>query len=319
MILHISSTPVAGTVDRLATWAEHNTGVKGNALVQRNYKGNPFRLRGGAFGAIKDWKTYVSSAVSDARTIVVHNVFDYNLLDVIFDAKSPASSIVFQAHSPPYEPPAFTYRVLDDYRFDAVLAVAQGYGRFISDSIGVPNVVSDFAPAVRIQPSSTIFVPHLRSTNFRWSKKFTVEDLSLIRSCVSGLSRYSVNTVPEVFGREVVTHDEILLFLQSVLATVDDINTGLFHQTTLEAMKAGAAVFSGVDPVSQEEHCQAAKADPIPVIRVNGVLEVCDILRDHSADKLIAEYRHLSQQYAANFLSESRLASAYYDVLKPFI
>ena len=320
MILMIGSSPVAGVVERLARWAGPITGVDGYSVVRRNYPNNVFRLPNGAIDALPNWRVYVASILKQASLCVIHNVYDRNFLDFIFEEKPNGVPIVFQIHSPPLEPPAFTYFPVIEYNFDRVLAVAQGYQRFVPGSIGVPNVVPDTTYPVPIRRSRTIFIPHLRSTEYRWSRKFTEYDHKTLQHFVGSLSDLRVRTVQDVFGRSSATHEEILFFLRSVAILVDDINTGLFHQTTIEGLKAQALIFSGADYVSQEEHCIAADADPLPVIPVSGISDVIAHLSDFRFETLVEERRKNITEYAQRFLGEERLASQYFgkiiDLLK---
>jgi hypothetical protein len=319
MILMLASTPVAGVVDRLARWVEPATGKKGHAIVQRNYANNAFRLSCGAVNAVPGWREYVADTLKQASLCVVHNVYDRKFLDLIFAEKDPSVPIVFQVHSPPLEPPAFSYSPIFEYEFDKILTVAQGYQRFVPGSVGVPNVVPDTHYPSSIRREKTLFVPHMRSTGYRWSSKFTKGDADRLRGFVKSIPDWKLSTVNDVFNRDSATHEEILFYLRSVSMLVDDVNTGLFHQTTIEGLKAHAVVFSGVDYVSQEEHCIAADAEPLPVISVSGVEDVIDHLSDFTFTKKIEEHRKDVKRYAERFLDEERLALLYFESLREFI
>jgi hypothetical protein len=320
MILLISDTPVAGTVNRIAHWLNKLSGQKCHALTKRNYPHNAFRLNSGAFGCLPEWEKFLVQCVREAKSIFIHNVVDDYLLDLIFASKTADAPIYYQIHSPPLEPPLFDYQVISDYPFNAVLAVAQGYGRFIQNSIVVPNVIADFDLPCSIEKSPLIFSPHMRSTNFRWSAKFTDKCKKSLLAHQHQFGHYRVSQdVDKLFGRAVITHEEMLLYLQVVSFVIDDINTGLFHQTALEALKAGCAVFSSADLESIEQFCVAADVNSPPFIYVNGIDEVISLLVDSSFRKTLPEIMAKSRKYGQLYLSEERLAQCYLAKIKSLI
>jgi hypothetical protein len=320
MILLISDTPVAGTVNRIAHWLNRLSGQKCYALTKRNYPHNAFRLNGGAFGGLPEWEKFVVQCVREAKSIFIHNIVDDKLLDLIFASKNANTSIYYQIHSPPLEPPLFDYQVISDYSFNAVLAVAQGYGRFIKNSIVVPNIIADFDLPCIFDKSPLVFSPHMRSTNFRWSAKFTDKCKKSLLANEHQFGRYRVSqNIDKLFGREVITHEEMLLYLQAVSLVIDDINTGLFHQTALEGLKASCAVFSAADLESIEQFCVAADVEAPPFVYVNGIEDVISLLVDNSFRKSVPAIMAASKEYGRLYLSEERLAQCYWARIKSLV
>lgn len=319
MYVLLSDTPVAGTVDRLTRWMARILNVEVVALVRSNYHHNAFRPRYGTFGCLSDWKVFVSRHLQKADAIFIHNVFDEELIDIAFDARRFGVPIFFQYHSPPLEPPAFFYSVLEKYAFDHVFAVAQGYARFVDGATAVPNIIPDLPAGLECEKEKVLFVPHMRSTDFRWSRKFTDKDMNFLEKHREAFSDYRIETVRGAFGRDVVTHEEVLFYLRFCIAVIDDVNTGLFHQSSVEALKAGCAVFNRADIVSQEEFCEAASADPLPFVHVNGVSDVLAMMASRHAEKELREAGQRAIRYADEFLSEERLAVQYCSRIKPFL
>jgi len=320
MIILISDTPVAGTVNRIARWLNQLSGIKCHALIRRNYPHNAFRLDGGAFSVLPEWEKFIVQCVRKARVIFFHNIVDDKLSDIIFNTKPFNTKVYYQIHSPPLEPPLFDYQVISDYPFDAILAIAQGHGRFIQDAIVVPNIVADFTPPCEIKKNPLIFNPSMRSTSFRWSAKFTESDKKYLLANQDKIGNYRISKdVQQLFGREIVTHEEILLYLQAVSIVIDDINTGLFHQTALEAIKAGCAVFSAADLESIEEFCIAVNVDVPPFLYVYGIEDVVSMLADRSFRKALPTIMDKSKEYAQLYLSEKRLAQCYWSQVKSLV
>lgn len=158
----------------------------------------------------------------------------------------------------------------------------------------------------------------MRSTNFRWSGKFTTADRENINLVQKYMPTFQLSEIKKVFGRDVVTHEEILLYLHSVSVVIDDINTGLFHQTALESLKAGCVVFSAADLYSLEDFCIATQSPAPPFIKVSGIDDVIKILIDSSFSKSLDKKIQASSQYAKKFLGEERLANCYFDILKKY-
>lgn len=320
MILLIAETPVAGTVVRLADWIGRFSGGACHALVRRNYPHNAFRLPVGAFGSLPDWERYLARCIRQAHTLIVHNVCDERMLDLIFQVKSSSTCAIYQYHSPPNEPPQYDYAALQRYSFDTVLAVAQGHSRFIEGAIPVPNIIVDSRPLpVPVTKAKTIFSPHMRSTNYRWSNKFSERDQNILRAAEKSLNDFKVVDAQKAFGRAVVTHEEILLLLQATSVVIDDINTGLFHQTALEALKAGCVVLSGADLHAIEDFCMAALAPPPPFIKVAGIEDVLATLGEITSGKGMQAYMCKSNKYAKEYLAEERLARCYFDIISPYL
>lgn len=318
MILLLSDTPVAGTVVRLAHWIGKLTGIECHAMVKRNYPHNAFNLPSGAFGSLPNWEKTLIKCIGKSNTLIIHNVCDEKLMDLIFSAKKSSACVIYQYHSPPMEPPQFDYATINKYKFDAILAVAQGYSRFIENAIPVPNIIADFKSPLEIVKTKSIFVPHMRSTGYRWSEKFTNTDKNMLDSAQKFMADFQLSEIKKIFNRDVVSHEEILLYLQSTSVVVDDINTGLFHQTALEAVKAGCVVFSAADLYALEDFCIAAQAPAPPFISVSGIDEVIKILIDPSFSKSLDKKRQVSSHYADKFLGEERLANCYFDILKKY-
>ncbi len=320
MILLIAETPVAGTVNRLAHWIGALTGTLCHSLILKNYPNNVFRIQGGSFGSLPHWEAYLANSVRKAELLIIHNVSDRYIMDIVFSLKHESTPIIYQYHSPPNEPPQYGYNVINMYFFDAIFAVAQGYGRFIKDAILVPNVIADIPTGpVPVRKSKTIFSPHLRSTIYRWSKKFSDQDQKMLQDLRNYFNGYKVQTIKGAFGTEAVTHEEILFFLRSVTLVIDDVNTGLFHQTALEGIKAGALVLSGADLVSIEEFCLAAQSPPPPFVNAHGIEEVIFYLLNLTRKRSLHQHIARSNSYAKEYLGEYRLAKRYMDILRPYI
>jgi hypothetical protein len=314
MILLISDTPVAGTVDRIAAWIERISGEKCATLIRRNYPNNVFQIASGAYGALPNWKDYFVSVVRMARVVVIHNVCECGVLDLIFDNVGAGVKVAYQYHSPPTEGPQFCYGSIYDRNYHAIFSVSQGHGRFVDGAIDVPNIVPDFNPISPLKKEKIIFIPHLRSTNFYWSNKFSVEDFNLFKRNENLLSDYKLKTIKDLFGREAVTHGELQMILGVSSIVVDDINTGLFHQTCIESLKSGSVVLSSVDLDAMERFCQAVEAPPFPVLNVQGSSDALYQIKNLLSSNMLSQMFEENIKYSLKYLSEFRLAQRYFEI-----
>lgn len=317
MILLISETPVAGTVTRLANWIAAFSGKRTVPVVMRNYAHNAFPLPDGALRAMPDWEKHLAAMVRSASVIFLHNYHvdnktDAGFIDLIFAERPSGCPVFFQCHSPALEPPGHLYSVLDSYAFDKVFVVGQGYGRFFSDAVLVPNIVPDQKNTYNVEKSDIVFVPHMRSTNWRWSRKVLESDLIALKANAARFGRHKVQTINQAFGRDHVTMGEMAQYLFAVKLIVDDVNTGLIHQTTVEGIKAGCVVMSGADLLSMEEYCEAANCPPLPILSVGGIDDVVANLSSPGLNALVRDTRAKSDSFASTYLGEARLAAEYW-------
>lgn len=324
MILLIADTPVAGTISRLAHWIARLSGLEVIPVIFRNYPNNSFQLPSGAFKAQPNWESTLKKLAGRAKAIFVHNIYSDDPcwstdLDLVFEEKHPSCRVYFQCHSPPNEPPSLSYAILRTYPFDHVFAVAQGHGRFLPEATSVPNIVPDWTDGIGFDRSDIVFIPHLRVTNWRWSSKITAADIALLKSASGAHNIGSIRDVSHVFGRASVSYNEIRQFLFSSSAVIDDIRSGLIHQTTIEGLKSGCRVFSAADMLSMEEYCNAVDCPPLPIDYAVGGDEVVEILQSRSYRTGMIDSRNKINEFAGKFLTEERLAKQYYKSVSAFL
>jgi len=319
MIVLISDTPVAGTVDRLGQWIEKISGIKTITLVKRNYPHHAFELKSGVFGCLPNWENYIASIISQANCIILHNVLDEKVINIVFKEKRKNTNVLYQLHSPPLEGPQFTYEVISKYKFDGILSVSQGHGRFIKNSISVPNIVPDFNLNNGPEKEDIIFIPHIRTTNFKWSNKFSPANAKELDNGKKFFKSTRVSTIKELFGRDIVSHSEIQFALQFCSFVVDDINTGLIHQTAIEGLKAGCGVFSGADMYTIEEYSETIDAPEPPFIYVDNMDEVVKFLITSNGRDYLKSKGEEINSYSKKYLSEERVANKYFEKVVKYI
>lgn len=319
MIVLISDTPVAGTVERLTKWIKASSGIETKALIFNNYAHHAFVVNSGTISFMEDWHDYVRKVCKDASCVIFHNVLNNELIDVVFSSTCHSVPKLYQIHSPPFEGPQFTYNIIDEYPFDGILKISQGHGRFLDDGILVPNVIDDFSIDHYQKRHNHILVPHIRTTSHRWSNKICKDELIWLENNKSLISPFKLKTLPTMFGRSNISHEELLFSLNSVKAVIDDINTGLIHQTALEGLKSGCAVFSNADLETIDQFCSTIDAPVPPFIFVNNSFEIVDFFKRNCAINEIELCMSKSLKYSNEFLKAERLASYYCKKISPYI
>ncbi len=317
MILVIADTPVAGTVERISAWLEKISGIKTVSLIKRNYAHHAFPVENGCFGAVPNWQEYLGKLASKASLIIFHNVLDQGVLNIIYHKKKPSTPAIYQIHSPPLEGPQFTYSILAKYKFDVIFSVNQGHGRFIKDTVPVPNIIPDFSNPLGIRKENHLFLPHIRSTEFRWSNKFSAEDKKSLEMAKNLFNGLEITSVEKLFSRAIVSHQEVKLMLLLSKFAIDDINSGLMHQTALEGLKAGCGVFSSADLFTIDEYSKSINAPPPPTIPVRDVRGVIKYLANHENIEAFDENNIL--EYSKTYLGEERLANIYFKNIEKFV
>mgnify|MGYP001309853945 CR=1 FL=1 len=305
-LLLIAETPVAGTVARMAQHLNAIDGMTCRHLILRNYAHNAFAPQTPVMLAQRDWRAQLATAIAEAEVVIAHNVVDSGLLAFIHSLKRPYHHYAYHLHSAPGEPPQFTFHHWAQYRWDALFAVAQGQQRFIKDAVPIANIIAD-SVSTSITRQADLLLPMLRSTSFRWSHKIHQDDITLLRR-MTPATGIDIRDIASVFGRETVTHDELTYCLPSMRYVIDDLHSGLIHQTAFEALKVGTLVFSAADPITIDAFCEAADCPPPPVLPVTCAATTAETLCRLKGDA----WRPLSekaQAYGENYLGAARLAN----------
>jgi hypothetical protein len=307
--LLVSETPVAGTVCRFATALAELPGVDSAfPFVLRNYKNSPFDLPYGQMISYDHWANILGEHANKADHIIFHNCAEQSYIDLVKRSANQNTSMSFHMHSPPFEGPLFCYDIITENNFDNVFSVAQGHARFFEESIPIPNIIPDIKIFDMKRRRSAVIIGHLRTTSARWSKKIPenfVRDLdALLTNCSVG-----VYTIPKLFGCETVPYRTFSQALQNFDYVVDDINSGLFHQISMEGLKSGCIVFSAADEFSVESFCTAANCPPPPFELVSDIHDIHEKIRYYERNPLklrAAQERNLI--FAIEYLGQERIS-----------
>lgn len=311
-ILLVSETPVAGTVCRFSQALSDSNSVRESfPFVLRNYKNSPFDLPYGQMSSYHNWANILGEYARNADHVIFHNCTEQSILNIVKNSARSGTSLNYHLHSPPFEPPLFTYDIITNNDFDNVFSVAQGYARFYDNSIPIANIIPDIKVFNRKSRRSAVVVGHLRTTSARWSKKIPqnlVQDLEKLLN----EDKVEVCTIPKLFGCDTVPYKTFSQALQNFNYVIDDICSGLFHQISLEGLKSGCIVFSAADSYSIDSFCLAAECPPPPFDFVNDMYDIHEKIRYYERNPFELEKIQLRNlKYANEYLGEQRLAKIF--------
>ncbi|MDH4390393.1 MAG: hypothetical protein QE285_03085 [Aquabacterium sp.] len=310
-VLLVSDSPVAGTVARFAKALNDDGRFVGMPFIMRGYKNGAFDLPLGAMGSFENWPEILGGYASVADAVVFHNVANAQLIDIVKAWARPSVPLAYHCHSPPFEPPLFSYDVMLHEALQHVFCVAQGHARFCMGATPMANIIADVCPVQGVKRRNAILVGHMRTTAARWSRKIPDNYIKELGTGLAGTAT-AVYGIDRLFGSEAVPHNTFVQALQGFDYIVDDVCSGMFHQISMEGLKSGCVVFSAADEVSLASFCAAADCPPPPFDFVSHPSEVAERARHYAARP--AELRRRQQQnlaYARQHLGAARLGALF--------
>lgn len=307
--LLVSETPVAGTVCRFSEALVSDQRVTDAfPFVLRNYKNSPFDLPYGQMSTYPNWASLLGDYAEQADHVIFHNCTQQSYIDIVQKSAKSTATINYHFHSPPFEPPLFSYDIIAKNKFDNVFTVAQGYSRFYENSVPIANIIPDIKLFEIKNRRSAIVVGHLRTTSARWSKKIPANLIKNLETLFKN-SGVEICTIPSIFGAETVPYRTFYQGLQGFDYVIDDICSGLFHQISLEGLKSGCIVFSAADEYSLNSFCQAAECPPPPFDFVADIQDIYEKVRYYERNPSVLRATQVKNlAYADEYLPAIRLS-----------
>lgn len=314
-VLLVAESPVAGTILRFDEALNRSEQFSCFPFVLRGYKNGAFDLPVGAMGVFANWSDLLVQKVSAADVVVLHNVAQQSIVDLVFASRRKGCSVFYHLHSPPFEPPLYAFDILATNSFDSVFCVAQGHSRFCQGAMAIANIIEDPFLIDGVERRSSVMVGHLRTTGARWSRKVPDKFAGTLEAQLAP-EGVGVFTTERLFGVETVPNRMFVQALQGFDYVVDDVCSGLFHQSSLEALKAGCVVFTAADRTSLESFCGAADCPEPPFEIVSDPVEVVDRVRHYARSPSLLESRRMTALgYGEKYLQKSRLGNIFVDRL----
>jgi ubiquinone/menaquinone biosynthesis C-methylase UbiE len=254
-VVHLALTPLAGSPIRIVDALNRHTGIRAQLIVlQTNAYGNR------TFDGGIDWQTDREEAIEllhDAHIVHLHHFFelDRNPFNIDFSGECRSARFVRQFHTHP-----LTIAHGDANRARAIvesgipqLVIGQYHERFFPKARVVPNIVlldgelyrpvqrGGTDPVVFFAPTVEYSATSVPQGNTRWETKGAAETeallLQVVKACGKG----------RVYVRRNIPHNQCLREKQASDIAIDEMVTGSFHMTSLEALAQGLPTFAYLD------------------------------------------------------------------------
>ena len=256
-VVHVALTPLAGSPIRIVNALNDHTDVRARLVVL-----NPGAYGNRSFLGDLDWRSEADAAreiLASADIVHLHHYFDLenNPFEVNFrELCLDRVRFVRQFHSAPLTiargDAALANRIVQSD--EAQLVIAQYHERFFPRARLVPNVVplddelcrprsnhrTDH-PVVFFSPSRDEAAWSVQPGQTRWDTKGAPETERLLQRVVSACPIAKVAVVRNM------PHDQCLRARQSSDVAIDEMVTGSYHLTSLEALAQGLPTFAFLD------------------------------------------------------------------------
>lgn len=261
-IVHLCPTPLVGAPGKIAR-AQRGAGHDAVAYASKDYpKGGPLE------GFFTSDLILIDDAVRDemarrlaaADIVHVHNFLPGHEVSFVRDCARDAR-FVYHVHSPLREGPLFTDRSGEHgLEYARRLVVGQYAGRMYPDFVPVPNLILD-EPSVQPQQAGerlrVLFSPtHDRPG--RWNNKHSEGLQPLLESLSSD------GVIEAVIPSRPIPPDQLMELRRSCHVSIDEIETGAFHQVSLEALCAGNVAINRADFFARSTYAKFCEGEMPP-------------------------------------------------------
>ncbi|WP_158901790.1 glycosyltransferase [Burkholderia sp. L27(2015)] len=311
-VVHLSSTPVAGSPGTIVAALNRLTDVRARHVV---FNAAAYGAR--TFIADIDWSTQQQQAldaITDADIIHIHQFFS---LDDTFGSgfaqRFGDKKVIRQYHSAPHlwakrNPQLMEQIVREDI---PQLVIAQGPERYYPFARIVPNLIPLHDPRYLPKPEAdglpiVAFSPSGKASAWRtrWETKGAPQTLRLLRK----LERQGLCRVQLIMD---MPHDACLLAKQQAAVVIDECVTGNYHLSGLEALSQGKPTFGYLDARAQLQLRKLTGAAELPWIDVR-LEEAERPLRDLLADAALrSEIGAASRLWMERYYSDSAMIEHY--------
>lgn len=315
-ILHLSKTPLVGSPGKIS-WAINNfTKHRSTTLIENDY---PLQSKISGFftndstvvsGFVKNTQInkLVLNHIVNADIIHIHNQISEDMVTLLSNSINTKTKFIYQVHSPLREGPLFFDRTewmgID---FNKKLVVAQHWPKIHQDYFPVPNIISyaPNSPGDTLIENSSIILSPTHKNKGKWTEKFS----STIHEQIKRLTGYGLNVY---FPNEPIHPNILYEIRKNSFITIDDLQSGGWHQVTMEGLCAGNIVINGADAISRNSPCWFLGANSgIPSIyaRENTFVDTIFSLIKNPND--IINQRKKSFQYYRDWFLPERLIEFY--------
>lgn len=284
-ILHLTNTTLAGAPGMLSQ-AINNYSKHCSTVVQFNDKG-PARTAFQPESLYLDqseWaSSWLSSAIDQSDVIHIHNIIPTYVLSILAEADLKNKKLIYQVHSPLYEPPNLG-DVSEDMGlpFNVKLVVGHFHPRQFPNFQIVPNCLfrrnmfTKFSCAPN-KKTRVLFSPSSKA-RLRWSAKSSLQ----VDHALAALDHDSALDI--VLFTDMAPEMLIMHRLGADI-TIDEVLTGSYHLVSYEGLACGNAVINGCDQLSTFAFQAAFRTEDTPPFVVTNEEGLLRTIIDLSSDR----------------------------------
>ncbi len=260
LVVHLALTPLAGSPIRIVDALNLHTEVKAQLIVLQT---NAYENR--TFSGGLDWQLNREEAMEllhNANIVQLHHFFDLdrNPFGIDFSQECHRARFVRQFHTHPLTLAEGDHQRARQIVESAIpqLVIAQYHERFYPQAGIVPNIVplTDelYRPVPREGTDPVVFfaptVDHsawsVTQGGTRWETKGARETETLLRQVIKAGCKGRITV------QRNIPHEQCLREKQASDIVIDEMVTGSFHLTSLEALAQGLPTFAYLDSRSLE-------------------------------------------------------------------
>lgn len=317
-IIHIAITPLAGSPIRIVNGLRTHTDIDAR-LITLNVNAYNTRI----FENDIDWgknKDLALDELKKADIIHFHHYFDLknNLFNLDFTRINKNTKFIRQFHSTPMTIADGDKVIANEIVNSDIpqLVIAQHQERYFYKARVVPNIVPISDKYYRYLSNSTgkvriFYSPSVINSGFFWGERKTLWDTKGYYETVSLLKKIKRKTGVEVCVVTDMPHDECLKAKQMSDIFIDEMITGSYHLSSLEALSQGVPTFSYLDPRIESLIKDMTGSDRLPWS--NFKLEeayggIIELIENH---ELRAETSHFSRKWMEKYYNDKVLINHY--------
>lgn len=309
-VTHISKTPLVGAPGRIAHYINLQDNFESIHIYLRDY---PNHLKGFFIKNSFLWdetegykKNFLQNFIEKSHIIHIHNEIDEYFQEIIMKLNRNSKKI-YHVHSPLREGPLFT-DISESFlfSFDRKCCVNQIYPRLYNEFLPMPNII-DILPkklSNNRRKISILFCPTHKGGG-RYGSKYSEKTTDILNNLekTGYFEIIHAPSIPPIFLSEIRRQSDFVL---------DEINSGGFHQASLEALSTGVIAINNADYLTKDFYSRSICANEIPPFLQCSDDSMYEILLNIKDSKdYILSLQEKSLDYFYEFLQPERLIKFY--------
>lgn len=308
-VVHLTSSPLAGAPSRLAAALNAHTAYRSVVLRHGviSERQRPFEPDAVSYNSPEgfNWE-FCASIVAAADIIHVHNQLPVEAARLIA-TNTRNAPIVYHVHSPPAERPNFFHHApFLPSEPDALVVVPHFHPRCYWEYTMLPNVV--VPPATGPLPQAarpTVMFSPSHYGGGRWNTKAGPRT-------EQALAELSRNKRIQIEIVEDMAPGELLQLRQAAAFSIDEVETGSYHQVSIEALATGSIGINNMDTFCRATFAVAYRTAEDPPFLVTGPDQLATAIGALAENpERLWQQRLESRSYFERHMMPSAVASLY--------